>query len=60
MLEEELNMAPLSVIGIDPPPTTRRREAIFFISQRIIILGNSDVRSFHKNEKNERLDFPGF
>lgn len=60
MLEEELNMAPLSVIGIDPSPTARRREAIFFISQRIIILSNSDVRSFHKSEKMKGSTFRDF
>jgi len=46
-------MAPLDVIG-EPgngPSLRLSREAIFFISQRVIILGNSDVRSFHKGEK---------
>lgn len=48
MLEKELNMAPLGVIGEPGSDSSHRlnEEAIFFISQRVIILGNSDVRSF--------------
>lgn len=63
MLEEELTMAPLSLIGeagIDSPHTARRREAIFFISQRIIILSNSDIHSFHKSEKMKGSTFQDF
>lgn len=60
MLEEELTMAPFSLIGEAGIDSPRRREAIFFISQRVIILSNSDVHSFHKSEKMKGSTFQDF
>lgn len=62
MLEEELNMVLLDVIDESGSDSTlfRRRETIFFISQPVIILSNSDIHSFHKSGNIKASNFRDF